>query len=73
MRSIEQQRSVEIVPGFSPKPLAPVIADTTSPTAEPETKSPTPLLDGPLVVSRILPAPPSAGIKMEDGIVSFGK
>ena len=74
MRSIEQQRNVELRPGFSPRPLTAAAAETgTSPSREPETTSPNALLDGP-VIQRVDLKPQSASeIIVKDGIVSFGK
>jgi len=74
MRSIEQQRNVEIRPSFSPKPIAVTAPEMgTSPSDEPETPSPTALLDGPLIQRANLEPQPAADIIVKDGIVSFGK
>lgn len=74
MRSIEEQRNVEIRPGFSPKPLTVASAEmTTSPSVEPETVSPTALLDGPLIQRIQSRTPDTTDMSVQDGVVSFGK
>jgi hypothetical protein len=74
MRSIEQQRNVELRPGFSPRPLAVAGTDTeSSPSHEPETTSPNALLDGPLIQAGDLKAQSAADIMVQNGIVDFGK
>ena len=74
MRSIEQQRNVEIRPGFSPKPATVTAQENgTSPSLEPETPSPSALLDGPIIQRSAIQPKPGADIVIKDGIVSFGK
>ena len=74
MRSITEQRNVEIRQGFSPKPATVAALETgVSPSNEPETQSPSALLDGPLVGRALSQPQSSAGIVVQDGIVSFGK
>jgi len=74
MRTIEQQRSVEIHAGFSPRPIVvavPEMAD--SPSLQPETSSPDALLDGPVIQRAELKSQPAVDITVQNGIVSFGK
>jgi hypothetical protein len=74
MRSIEQQRNVEIRPGFSPRAVATENDDPApSPSREPDTRSPNALLDGPIIQSSNLSVDPSPDVVVKDGIVSFGK
>jgi hypothetical protein len=74
MRSIEEQRSVEIRPGFSPKPLTVATPEMgTSPSLEPETASPTALLDGPMIQRADLKQSVDADMTVQDGVVRFGK
>ena len=74
MKSIEQQRQVEIRPGFSPKPLVVAAPDLgTSPTMEPDSPSPNAQMDGPLIQRANLNPQPARDMTVQDGIVSFGK
>jgi hypothetical protein len=74
MRSIEEQRAVEIRAGFSPKPVtAPAPEAGTSPSLEPESPSPSALLDGPTIQRGELKPRLSSEVVPQDGIVSFGK
>lgn len=74
MRPIEQQRNVEISPGFSPRPVATENDDPApSPSREPDTQSPNALLDGPIIQRAGVATESSADFSINDGIVSFGK
>jgi hypothetical protein len=74
MRSIEQQRNVEIRPGFSPKPITVAAPEAgNSPSDEPETQSPHALLDGPVIQRADLKPQLATDIIVQDGIVSFDK
>ena len=74
MRSIEQQRNVELRPGFSPKPLTVAATEAgTSPSHEPETTSPNALLDGPVIQRADLKPQLATDVIVQDGIVSFDK
>ena len=74
MRSIEQQRNVEIRPGFSPRAAATENDDPApSPSREPDTQSPNALLDGPIIQSANVRAESSSDFSVGDGVVSFGK
>jgi hypothetical protein len=74
MKSIEQQRNVELPQGFSPKPLTAAAAEAgTSPSHEPETTSPNALLDGPVIQRANLKPQSASDVIVKDGIVSFGK
>jgi hypothetical protein len=74
MTSNEQQRSVEMPAGFSPRPLTVAAPDNgTSPSGEPETPSPNALLEGPIIQRSTVSVDPVPDVIVKDGIVSFGK
>jgi hypothetical protein len=74
MRSIEQQRTVEIHPGFSPKPLTVAVTEAgTSPSVEPDSPSLSGILDDSVAPRADIKPHVTADMTVQDGIVSFGK
>jgi hypothetical protein len=76
-QTIAEQRNIEIVPGFSPKPLSstePVADDSPSDSDsdEPETHSPDAMTEGPIIQRRVT-ATAVSDVSIRNGIVAFGK